>query len=132
MEKTPFLQKKACKRFRLYFIIIFKNITFPTLQVVDDMAIPRILYASFIALFFIIALLLYMVDHILMPNIALAAKVKKTYTFWSLKGSSKGFQQIWVWVLCFWFTCPMFWIVVFWTWKMLKRVYLSPFWQFEL
>ncbi|XP_066915873.1 transmembrane protein 218-like [Clytia hemisphaerica] len=50
-------------------------------EVVDNMAIPRILYAAFIALFFIIALLLYMVDHILMPNIALAAKVKKTYTF---------------------------------------------------
>ena len=48
---------------------------------VDDMAIPRILYAVFIALFFIVALLLFMIDHLLMPNIALAAKVKKTYTF---------------------------------------------------
>lgn len=48
---------------------------------VDTFAIPRILYAVFITLFLLIALVAYMLDHVLMPNIATAAKVKKTYTF---------------------------------------------------
>ena len=50
-------------------------------QKLDVMAIPRAVYAAFIALFVIIAVVAYIVDHFLMANIAKAGEIKKTYTF---------------------------------------------------
>lgn len=47
----------------------------------DVVTIPRAVYAAFIALFVIIAVVAYVVDHFLMVNIAKAGKIKKTYTF---------------------------------------------------
>ncbi|XP_057302576.1 transmembrane protein 218-like isoform X1 [Hydractinia symbiolongicarpus] len=63
------------------YLITFSTETDVGICSVDTFAIPRILYAVFITLFLLIALVAYMLDHVLMPNIAAAAKVKKTYTF---------------------------------------------------
>ena len=52
-----------------------------TFQDVDTMAFPRIVYAVFIVLFLLIGVVAYLLDHVVMHNIAVAAKVKKTYTF---------------------------------------------------
>ena len=48
---------------------------------VDQSYITRVVYACFVSLFVLVALVAYFIDHVLMPNIAHGARSKKAYTF---------------------------------------------------